>query len=102
MRPYKRKLFLGRVEKQITGAVCPRCGADADGATGIDDSEPVRAPKPGDLVVCLYCGSFNVYREDLTQREMTAEELASFERDPRLADLLEIAARATLAWRKSH
>lgn len=37
----------------------PRCGKDADGATGQEGT-----PRDGDLSVCLYCAGYNVYRVD--------------------------------------
>lgn len=74
---------------------CPRCGKEAT-AHGRRDVVPTV------MVVCLYCGAFNIYQEDLTQREMTDAELAEIAASPRMAGFLESAARLALTWRKAH
>jgi hypothetical protein len=51
---------------------CPWCGAKLDCATGFN-----KRPSPGDLSVCIQCAQANVFKEDLTLRKMTVEEIAS-------------------------
>jgi hypothetical protein len=102
MKFKRRKLFIKSIRDEIVGARCPRCGAAADGGTCVDDVEAVHMPKAGDLAICLYCGAFNKYQADLTQREMTGEELRQLEDDPHMAGLLETAARITATWRKKY
>jgi NMD protein affecting ribosome stability and mRNA decay len=85
---------------QIVGDCCPRCGEEADGVTAINDTSNIRMPKEGDVGICVYCGAFNIYQGDRRQREMSVKELKEFARDPRAADLLEVASRIALAWRK--
>jgi hypothetical protein len=96
-----RRLHVKSVGKLIPGACCPRCGGGADGGTGLGtEANPV--PEEGDIALCLYCGSFNRYLADLTQREMTVEELRALASDPELAELAETAARFALKWRQKN
>jgi len=37
---------------------CPTCSKPADAATGIDHE---KNPNPGDIAICFYCGSVNIY-----------------------------------------
>jgi hypothetical protein len=57
-------------------------------------------PKEGDYAVCAYCGAFNRYRDDLSQREATVEELRELEADPRMRELVGLAAEIALKVRK--
>jgi hypothetical protein len=59
-------------------------------------------PEEGDISVCIHCGAFNTYKADLMQRELTAEELEEFSRDPRVADLMAFAAKISLKWREKN
>jgi hypothetical protein len=97
----KRRLFIKSIGQQIPGARCPRCGGNAGGGTAIS-TDAQTEPQAGDIALCLYCGSFNRYNADLTQREMTAAELRELERDPGMAQLAEIAARFSMKWRKEN
>jgi hypothetical protein len=99
MRLKHREIHVGSIKTRIKGPHCPRCGGDADGGTGFGNRTKVQ-PRKGDIAICLYCGSFNVYLADLTQREMTAEELRKLEADPAMAELVELAACAALKWRR--
>lgn len=59
---------------QIKASPCPGCNEVFDGATQVGgDSVPV----PGDLCVCMGCGSFNAYAADLTLRSLGLEEIAA-------------------------
>lgn len=46
-------------------ARCPECRSTLDGATGVDHDE---RPKPGDVSLCLYCGTILVFEEDRLRR----------------------------------
>lgn len=50
---------------------CPCCGTKVDTSTHHTET----TPSPGDVAVCLYCSSVSLYKEDLTLREPTREEL---------------------------
>lgn len=69
--------------------LCPSCGFFTDGASAADGSD--KAPKAGDLMLCINCGEPAIYTTERTRRQMTAED----ERDltPRQRGLI-AAARA--------
>jgi hypothetical protein len=50
---------------------CLNCGLALSGATGWEG----RKPKPGNGSVCVRCGHFMVFADDLTMREPTDEEI---------------------------
>ena len=47
---------------------CAECGAPADRLTG------VIAPSPGDMSLCVICGSLSAVADDLTLRQPTLDE----------------------------
>jgi hypothetical protein len=58
-------------------------------------------PKPGALGVCLYCGSLNVYTETLELRRIERTERRKMQRDPRMAQLIELALSASRNYRST-
>ena len=63
---------------RIPRTECPICGYAMDEATGV---EPGAGPREGSLSLCLSCGELMVFRADLTQRRMTAAEIAQVRQD---------------------
>lgn len=66
-------------------ATCPTCGyrVDAHSAIGTEDA----TPKPGDISICIACGSLAAYAPalgTLVLRPLTAEENEEALQDPRL------------------
>lgn len=53
---------------------CVRCGFTLDAANGVDANGP-RIPNPGDLSVCLYCGTVMAFTDRLLLRELEREEI---------------------------
>ena len=51
---------------------CLACSKPINMATGI--SEKDLTPDPGDVTICFHCGYIMAFNEDLTLRELTAEE----------------------------
>lgn len=45
--------------------VCPQCGSNNDGASGLEEDE-VAPPQDGDWAVCLYCGEILEYTNMVT------------------------------------
>jgi DNA-directed RNA polymerase subunit RPC12/RpoP len=41
---------------------CPHCGYKVDRATRLADA---RVPRPGDIAICMNCGEFNQFGEQL-------------------------------------
>jgi hypothetical protein len=48
---------------------CPGCGKILDATTGIG------TPEPGDFSICAYCRTWLIYKDDLTMRLVTTEDL---------------------------
>ena len=55
--------------------VCTGCNNEQDGYTGVDVHDAT-APRPGDVLVCWYCGAVNVLQDDGTVTMVTGEPLA--------------------------
>jgi hypothetical protein len=51
---------------------CPNCGKTLDAAGSFAEGI---TPDPGDLTICLYCGHFMAFDDDLSFRELTPEEM---------------------------
>lgn len=52
---------------------CPECHYEMDRAAGIGHDTP--SPQPGNGSICLNCGNFAVFGDDLSLRAPTADEL---------------------------
>lgn len=100
MRKKKRKtIYLGDGKVRLLGLKCPRCGADADGATGISSSGWPGEPYPGALVTCAYCGGLSMYTETLLLRKVERPERRKILRErPELRKLLEVGELAAQAY----
>lgn len=59
----------GSDETRLTPSPCCECGRLLDAASGTG------FPKPDDFTLCAYCGSINVFNEELKLRAPTEEEL---------------------------
>lgn len=51
---------------------CPRCGYNIDAATSLDGGD--FHPAAGDLSVCIECGTWLVFDDELRPRELTKDE----------------------------
>lgn len=75
------------LRKIETGSVdCPKCGIHLDGATESNGQET--NPKPGDISVCVYCGTFLMFDEEdkkLSLRRLTDEEFITLPDADRVA-----------------
>lgn len=56
---------------RVPESSCPHCKNKLDAAT----HEYEKAPRPGDVSVCLKCAGINIYRDDLTLRAATGADL---------------------------
>lgn len=64
---------------------CIACGHTHDGATSLFKG---RRPRPGDAMMCIMCGVFMIYTDDLQYRAPTPEELARLTGDSRVQRLI--------------
>lgn len=56
------------VETRLPQSKCCECGHQMDACSGPCE------PSPGDLTLCINCGSLNVFADDLTLRYPTDDE----------------------------
>jgi hypothetical protein len=57
------------MDVETPSSACCECGKRLNGAAG------PREPRPGDLLLCIGCGSLNVFGEDLRLRRPTDDEM---------------------------
>lgn len=69
-------------DTKMPKSVCCECGAKLDGAAGEGDI----TPDPGDMSVCIYCGSLNVFSDNLTLRKPTVEEYVESTKNRKLQE----------------
>ena len=58
--------------KRLPISRCPSCGYQFDSATALEN--PDAKPKPGDLSICLNCGEWLTFADDLTVRLLESKE----------------------------
>jgi len=58
---------------------CPECGAHNDGAAPVDGG--TYSPKKDDISLCMYCGSINLFNDDLTIRPIPSELLLEIKKN---------------------
>lgn len=64
-------------------AACPLCSAPLNAATSsgsLGDTEVNAKPRPDDATVCVYCGGWLIFKDDMSLRPMTDEELEEVRR----------------------
>lgn len=59
------------MSKDRNDNICPSCGARLNANTGCTDGSQ---PEPGDISICLYCQSINVFSEHLTTLKLPQEK----------------------------
>lgn len=75
-------------------AACPHCKQKLDAASGLQGDKDI--PGPGDLSICLYCGTILEYEEGFFLHVATDERLSALNmEDPEVYHLL-IEARDTI------
>ena len=74
--------------------LCTGCNTEQDGYTGVNVSDAT-APRPGDVLVCWYCGAVNVLQDDGSAAMLTGRPLMELLlANPRLSSMvLAIAER---------
>lgn len=67
----------------LTPHRCLKCGARNDAASGIVErhARNTLTPRPGDFMLCLDCCHTMAYADDLSFRELTAEERRALTHD---------------------
>jgi hypothetical protein len=88
------------VSKELKGK-CPFCEYDMTHVTGVDHDQ---APKPGDLTMCIRCGAWCVFTDELALRKPTTEELADIAAMPvaRRAEAAHALVTSPLSVKRRH
>jgi transcription initiation factor IIE alpha subunit len=55
---------------------CPACSERLSAATGIKEDT---VPKPGDISICVHCGEYLVFDDNLRSQSMSQEEFSSLD-----------------------
>lgn len=64
---------------EIPSSACWNCGKAVDAATPLEsDADPV----PHDVTLCIYCGEWNVFADDMMLRKPTEQEFIAIGMDP--------------------
>ena len=63
--------------KPLPPSACPKCGYEFDAATVCDEKDPEQKarPKPGDLSICLKCGTALQFTETMMLEAVNVDEL---------------------------
>ena len=77
---------LGHRSRVMPPSPCTACGTMLDRVRVVDDSKAI-LPNPGDLTVCLSCGHLMGFCEDLSLRELTADEQLAAAGDKRILQI---------------
>lgn len=63
------------MSKDKNDNICPNCGATLNANTGCTDGTK---PEPGDISICLYCQSINIFSEHMTTLKLPQERYDAF------------------------
>jgi len=77
--------------RQIAPTHCIECAALLDGSTGVDTDD---APTPGSAIVCIYCGTLQMYDEGMQLRAPNDEEIRDLAGDARILAIQDARAEA--------
>jgi hypothetical protein len=85
-------------DHHVPPSACTNCGIVMDGATGVaeDDHKGDIVPDAGVFTVCIECGHIMIFADDLTVRNLTANEMIEVAGDKRLIAIQQARAIAQL------
>lgn len=70
-------------DRRMPLSSCVECGKELDGASALG---PDASPSPGDVTLCIHCGSASIFTEELLLRRPTAEEFCDISLMPGVAE----------------
>lgn len=74
------------MKSTITGKdTCPSCGHEVDVSTSVQEDA---VPNPGDISLCAYCGSINMFSSDMALIELPKVLFDTFDEDTKRAVLV--------------
>ncbi len=62
----------GRSNYRVAPSHCPSCLEVLDTARAMVPKSEQRAPAPNDATMCVFCGAFLIYTDDMALRELRA------------------------------
>ena len=83
------QMKLSKKAHDQTESPCWYCGDELDACSGLEHEH---SPSPGDMTICIRCGSLSIFAEDLSMRQPSLEELDSIPEESR--QQLRMAQRA--------
>lgn len=66
---------------ELSPDTCPFCGWEVCAVTASDPRHKDK-PKPGDITMCIQCGSLAAFGRDMRLRRLSRRRLAAAMRDP--------------------
>jgi hypothetical protein len=79
------KLKLADDSAKTTLAYCPWCGNKMDSASCVSGSGHYAEPHSGDYSVCIRCGAFLVFKDDLSLRKADAMDIREMSSEQHMA-----------------
>lgn len=77
-------------KSHVLYTTCPHCGKEHDRAGGLTTH---KMPKPGDISLCINCGGWNEYDDDLHMKKLPQETLEQIRKDDPQIKKIEAAYR---------
>lgn len=71
--------------------VCPVCDYTLDACSGMNAESQQDGPEPGDVTVCMRCGSVLQYTDGMSVIRITPEKKAQIDADPEWRSVLDTA-----------
>lgn len=62
---------------------CSRCERELDAASSARQFDGPPRPRPGDISMCLYCGTFHTWGKRMQLKRMTFAQIAALDADTR-------------------
>lgn len=81
---------------RIPEGECTSCGGKLDAASNFKEGE---TPRPNDISICINCGHFAAFSDDLSLRELTDKEVIEIAGMPELVKMNN--ARAEMVRRRN-
>ncbi len=78
---------------KLPATKCPACGRTNNRSSAVEGVDPT-PPEPGDVSICIGCGSIGIYTADLGMRAPTMVEVSELMRMPQVV-------RAVRAWHQA-
>lgn len=86
-------VFVGK-SLLVKQSACVNCGKTLDAACEVSEDGKDHGPSPGAITICVYCGHFMAFDDDMSVRELTDEEMLEIGGDRRVIAISQALAKA--------